>query len=517
MTYNILLTSYALSTIASLAMLVVSIYARSAPKSLYFSVLILAIFIFNIGYVFEVTATSLKTAFIATQVQYCGGPFIAPLVLLFVCEYCGIKIRMRSILLLLVIPAATCLLVLTWPLNGIFYTSVEFLSDSPVQRLVLQHSIYYYINQVYNVILPLTADVILIYNFFQRDKVFKKQSVMIILATVLPLLCIVFIRIVGAVGLDYDPTPIFLGLTCLLLGFSFLKFGLYRVAPIAREQIVESMSDGFVIIDNQGNFIDANIAAKRILPQLAMASAGIKMSEIEEIAWLSENDDSRDNEFSISEPDGSNKHYKLSETQIFKENRVIGRCIMFFDITNTKKLLDEVSLLAELDTLTGLMNRRSFFNNAEHLLEKLIESGDSACMMMMDVDFFKGVNDTYGHPKGDEVLKAIAEVLSSRLRNTDLIARYGGEEFCAFLPNITEQSAIYIAEQLRKRAQELVFSANESTFSITISIGLAFYDPSRHLTLDPFLSDADVALYDAKRSGRNMIRVMKQTEDFKWC
>ena len=125
-------------------------------------------------------------------------------------------------------------------------------------------------------------------------------------------------------------------------------------------------------------------------------------------------------------------------------------------------------------------------------------------MMMIDIDCFKAVNDTYGHPKGDEILKAIAEVLSARFRGTDLVARYGGEEFSAFLPNISEQSAMELAEQLRERSQKLEFSAESSTFRITVSIGLAIFNPASHLSFERLLADADAALYAAKKWGKRL-------------
>ena len=134
-------------------------------------------------------------------------------------------------------------------------------------------------------------------------------------------------------------------------------------------------------------------------------------------------------------------------------------------------------------------------------------------MLMMDIDYFKNVNDKYGHIKGDEVLKAVADVLSTRFRITDLLARYGGEEFCAFLPHISEHTVLDIAEQFREHIQELSFSAADSVFHVTISIGLAVYSPIHHSSLEALLSDADAALYAAKNGGRNAIYITKTIPD----
>jgi len=488
-------------------MLLVGIYARSAPKSLYFTLLSLSIFLLNLGFIFEIASSELTTAFMATQVQYFGGPFIAPFVLLFVLEYCGLNIKKRYVFALLIIPCIVCFMVLTWPLNGLYYGSVEFLTDGPIPRIVITTSPYYYVYMVYAAALPIAADVILLYYFFRGDKTFKKQSITIIVATILPLFAVVFVSILRVAGFDFDPTPVFLGITCPLFGYSFLRLGLYRVAPIAREQIVETMNDGFLIIDPHGGFVYANMAAKRILPRLSKASSGTKIKNIDEIAWICDSADERNNDFSVQQPDGAEKHYKLSETPITAAKKVIGRCIMFFDITQTKQLLDEVSMLAERDPLTGLINRRTFFNNGELLFGNLSRIGNASCMMMIDIDYFKKVNDNYGHPKGDEVLKAVAEMLSAHFRSTDLIARYGGEEFSAFLPYATVQNAVELAEQIRVLVQGLQFYADDTSFNITVSIGIAAIDPERHATLDLLLTDADAALYAAKNQGRNRIHV----------
>lgn len=503
---NLLSILYLAAAAVSLVMLIFGIYARSAPKSLYFTLLTLAIFLYNIGFVMEINATSLRTAVAAAQMQYLGSPFIAPFVLLFVCAFCGIEVKRLYVLTLLIIPVAACLLVQTWHLNGVFYRSFALVVEPALGRAVVSGSAFYIVFQIYNVILPVAADIILIFHFFRRDKVFKKQAALIVIATVLPLVSV--ISLIFGKGGAYDLTPIFLGVTCLLLCYSFLRLGLYRVAPIAREQIVEAMHDGFIIMDNQGNFIDANVAAKRILPQFGAISIGVKVSDVREIAWLCDPEEVRGNEFSVAGPDGLPRHYRISETDVTHAHKSIGRCIMVYDITESKRLLEEVSILAEHDTLTGLINRRTLFINGERLLGRITTSGGSACMLMLDIDFFKKVNDTYGHMKGDEVLKAVAEVLSSRFRNME-IARYGGEEFCALMSDIAESTALDIAKTMRERIEMLSFSGNDSTFNITISIGLVVFDPTRHLSLDMMIIDADTALYAAKNGGRNTIYIAK--------
>jgi len=488
-------------------MLILGIYARSSPKSLYFTLLKLAIFILNLGFIFEISSLTFTPAFTAVQLQYSGGAFVAPLILLFACEYCGVKPETKKILPVFVIPVAALLLVLTWQSNGLFFKTAILLTNGVVPRVITTGSAYFVIFHVYNATLSLVAEGILVYHYIHADKVFRKQTLLIIIATALPVVCAVIILLLNRLGLIFDPTPVIFGATCLILGYAVLRGGLYRVAPIGREQIVETMHDAFIILDKQTCFLDANIAAKKVLPQLATASAGIRTEDIEGLSWICGGSDACVKEFSMPDADGVERHYKLSETQITAANKTIGRCIMFFDITETKKLLDEVSHLAGSDPLTGLINRRKFFSSGALLFGNLARSGDNSCMMMIDIDYFKKVNDNYGHPKGDEVLKAIAAIMTARFRSTDLIARYGGEEFCAYLPYICEKDAFDLANMIRVLSNDMEFRSEDTTFRVTVSIGLAICDHSLHLSLDMLLADADAALYEAKNTGRDKVVV----------
>ena len=165
----------------------------------------------------------------------------------------------------------------------------------------------------------------------------------------------------------------------------------------------------------------------------------------------------------------------------------------------------ELVRMARFDELTGLYNRR-------YLLDRLTEEtlragryGSDLCILMMDVDHFKRINDTYGHLMGDKVLASIAEILNSTIRVTDLAGRYGGEEFCILLTETNVKGGHNVAERLRKRIAMRNFSPPEGDiFHVTCSIGLAQFD-RRISDQHAFLDLADRALYNAKNSGRDRV------------
>ncbi len=165
-------------------------------------------------------------------------------------------------------------------------------------------------------------------------------------------------------------------------------------------------------------------------------------------------------------------------------------------------LFQEVRNLAVVDDLTGLANRRRFFEVAERDLASCRRGGRPLTVLMLDLDRFKQVNDTYGHQTGDEVLRELAQRLAAEIRSTDILGRYGGEEFALALPDSDAEAAAQAAERLRAAVDGAPFLTRSGALPITISIGLADLHPD-DADLDALLARADQALYRAKRSGRN--------------
>jgi diguanylate cyclase (GGDEF)-like protein len=157
------------------------------------------------------------------------------------------------------------------------------------------------------------------------------------------------------------------------------------------------------------------------------------------------------------------------------------------------------------DVLTGVGNRRAFDERLDTELAKSAQQGDMVALAILDVDFFKRYNDTFGHPAGDAVLKQLAGLMKESCRNYDFPARVGGEEFAIILPGITRESALVIAERLRRSVQRAVWPNRQ----VTISVGVALAQPDDGA---PDLAErADIALYRSKRDGRN--RVTMATEE----
>jgi len=164
----------------------------------------------------------------------------------------------------------------------------------------------------------------------------------------------------------------------------------------------------------------------------------------------------------------------------------------------------EVELATYCDALTGIHNRKAYDERIAETLAHVQRYKIPASLMICDIDFFKKINDTFGHKVGDLALKKLAELLKERLRKNDFIARYGGEEFAIILPHTDLNGAIIAGEGIRAYIAKSVFSYKSQKIPLTISVGISFF--RKEDTIDTIFERADQALYAAKKSGRNQIK-----------
>lgn len=190
--------------------------------------------------------------------------------------------------------------------------------------------------------------------------------------------------------------------------------------------------------------------------------------------------------------------------------------VYFADRTLRKKFLlqQEIEELATIDVLSGLSNRRSFLEKGNDWIDLARRYHRSACMVILDIDRFKSVNDSYGHTAGDKVISAVANVLRKTIRRSDIAARIGGDEFAIIFPEMRTEDAIYTTEQIRSIIENIPFEIdNGRTVACTISAGIADYQPGiEDMDLISLMSKADDALYRAKNAGRNRIELNESPE-----
>lgn len=175
-------------------------------------------------------------------------------------------------------------------------------------------------------------------------------------------------------------------------------------------------------------------------------------------------------------------------------------------VNNSIEALENIQIItnqAQRDFLTGLYNRRYFFESMQNYMQR---GDESFVVAMVDIDNFKNINDTYGHDTGDKVIVALSQILLSGTSHHDLVARFGGEEFCVVLKNTTSENALNILDRLRAEVEaNKIYTENQEIISCTISIGAAKYEEDE--SLEDVINQADMKLYNAKNSGKNQVQI----------
>lgn len=188
---------------------------------------------------------------------------------------------------------------------------------------------------------------------------------------------------------------------------------------------------------------------------------------------------------------------------------VLGMLFWIREFRETRKELeqDNVNLkrAAAMDFLTELVNRRQAVRHLERERARARRSGESLGFIMIDLDHFKSVNDTYGHQAGDAALKHTADLLKTRARASDILIRYGGEEFLAVLPDTALPGAIELADSLCKRIQDNPLTYGDLEVQLRASFGVAVLPPDQDIDVKEMIGRADKALYAAKETGRNRV------------
>lgn len=193
------------------------------------------------------------------------------------------------------------------------------------------------------------------------------------------------------------------------------------------------------------------------------------------------------------------------------KNKITYLYIMVQDVTEIAAYENRLVEMNSRDGLTGVYNRKFFQSRLKEEFERYKRYNTPFSLIMQDIDFFKKVNDNYGHLAGDYVLKKFAATIISRIRGADIIARYGGEEFCCLLPETPLESAHTLADHIRKKIEEMVFEFEGIQMKITVSQGVAELHKKMD-SPDQLVKLADNALYEAKKAGRNKVIVMNYSQ-----
>ncbi|NMG55470.1 GGDEF domain-containing protein [Aromatoleum aromaticum] len=312
------------------------------------------------------------------------------------------------------------------------------------------------------------------------------------------------------------------GLLSLLLGIARLTTAPGRTdnSDAKFHSLANVAADAIITIDEHGTIQSFNLCAERMFGRSAESMIGQKLHPIIPERYRRLHDDGvsrvsrsgetpfdgETREFHALRKDGSEFPIELTVASWFGEDRRLSFIGIIRDITERKRLEAELRQLATTDPLTGILNRRRFTELTTQEIHRAHRLRHPLTLIMLDIDWFKRINDAFGHTVGDCVIQSLASACASELREIDILGRLGGEEFAVVLPELGASGSLEVAERLRQKVEGLQITLNDGRIvRFTCSLGVAVLKDTDQ-SPDTLLVRADNALYRAKRDGRNCVR-----------
>ncbi|MBU4215370.1 MAG: diguanylate cyclase [Actinobacteria bacterium] len=296
-----------------------------------------------------------------------------------------------------------------------------------------------------------------------------------------------------------DATPVVLVLTTLVWVWAERGTrGLASRRAITVHQVVEAIGDGIVVLDARGVVIVANSAAVELAGRHGVTGPLLGCSWREVLGDVDLPDTRRGGLVRSGD-----RVIDLRVTHLGTDGYQTGDVVVLRDVTESEAARHELAEQAVSDALTGLRNRRFYVERGQQLIDQAREEGLSVVAAMVDIDHFKVVNDTFGHPAGDRVLARVAAQVQRRARLRDAQVRFGGEEFLLLMVGETFDGALLRMEDLRRACAGIRVPTRGTEISVTVSIGVCAL--TEDLDAEGLLHGADVALYRAKDEGRNRV------------
>lgn len=492
--------------------LFLSLYTLSMRRSALvnaFSLLAGAVSVYAFGYGAELFSRQLAAMLIWSKIQYMGISFIPGLVLSIAIYYTGKQTVLNwfRLVLIFTIPLITLVARLSNPYHFLFYKTAVVAFSPAGPLLSIEPGPFYMIHIFYSNFAWAVASFLLIKFLVGAAPSYRKQTLSILIASSIQWIGYV-IYLLGLGPENIDLNPLLLSLSVPVYATGIFKFYLFNLVPLTRDTVFEKMKDGVLVVDPELRLVDCNQRCRSLLPEISSKNIiGENIRELlaghPQILEIFIMEQAVEVEILLAE--NNQPHvFKLSLFPLFdKRKRKIANILTFIDYTRQKKLMDELENMAIIDELTGINNRRHLTAQSKIEMIRSDRSGNPLSMLLMDLDHFKTINDTWGHQCGDMVLQLFANAVKTNIRGIDVFGRYGGEEFLILLPETDKTMAEETARRVCRLIADLPIYFETQSIKITVSIGVSGTWDMEKPVVEALLQNADKALYKAKSQGRN--------------
>ena len=473
--------------------------------------------IYDLGYALELLHSSVDGKLFSNHFQYLGLVFIAMFWFMLAYRYAHKSFRwtVAKALPFTVIPLMTLFFNLTFPFNGFFYSAYKIVEWEGMSLLILNKGFWYYINAAYQSGLVLIAGIFYYRTMTKSMGVEKKQARMLMILSFICFLMTFSTFLTNSTSpIDYG--PIVITVFSFLFLVTLFEYELFELLPSAYNNIFEAADYPIMILSDTFCVAKANRIAQTFFGDLLKDRYYMPIGKVFEPYTGFQDILTQSGKYSFKINYQGEGYYfiaNLSRLDIKRRGRKsdLGYLLFFSNETTHIKRIRNLEVESSVDPLTGTYNRRYFFKVAEYMAEKAAGNEKALSFIMLDIDNFKKINDTYGHQAGDHVLAATAAVIKQQLREADIFTRFGGEEFIVILPSTKPESALAIANRICSAVRETALTYQDKNFHLTISGGVTGSETVNQ-SINEYITLADKALYKAKDSGKDKVYLMLASE-----
>ncbi|NLI54068.1 MAG: diguanylate cyclase [Clostridiales bacterium] len=491
---------------------VVSVFAirnLSVAGSRAFLLQIVFVTIWSIGSLLEMLSQTEQEMLLWRNIEQIGVFFLPVACVYFAVDYARYDRMKKYVPLLLIIPVIAILLIFTDSSTHIMRTGYT-VSYSPIfgKALSVQQTGIGKVFVAYNYVLAFASLVILFVFSRQVSKGPRRQVMLVLVATGL-VFVLAFFKAAFLEGTRINLPIVTIYLPGgLILFYNLYKNDFFSVSPVARDKAFDVIELGILVTDGSGMIADINPCAVQILSAcfgIREKLTGRKMDDVfgafPDWVDLTSRFAAGETELHLTANDPCFIHIRVYPLQS-RRGPSIGSVTIMRDVTVLREQEFALKLKAETDSLTGLLNRESFMDQFAQELGNTAPTGAPVSVLMMDLDKFKGINDTYGHNNGDQVIRAFADLLRDALRHEDAVARIGGDEFAAVLPGVGGKEAVEIADRILIAANDRAVQL-DSELSVQLKLSIGICDNAIAKSEEEMLKCADKAMYMAKSKAGN--------------
>jgi diguanylate cyclase (GGDEF)-like protein/PAS domain S-box-containing protein len=518
-----------IAVILSAALAVQAWRRRPSAGAASVALLMVALAWWSFGYALELSSATFEWELFWTYVQYVGIVLSPAAWLLFAVDYSGRKraLTRRRLVMLAIEPVLALALVFTNDVHHLVWRSVESVDTAGFSALSRTYGVAFWIHTAYSYALLGIGAALLLGYLLRSPRLFRGQFIAALVAVAVPWVgSVLYVTGLNPFdGLDVSPLAFTLSGVCVVFGL--YRYRLLDLVPVARDALIEELSDGVIVLDAQNRVVDINPAAQHLLGRPFSDVVGKPMEAAFAPAL------GPDHPPVATAPDRTEVAFTVGSDRRYVELRVRplegprtpqgGSLLILRDVTEQRMMVERLceandqlvaaqrslEVQANTDPLTGAMNRRAILELLDQELSRAQRDATPLSIAILDIDDFKLINDSHGHYVGDEILRQLACRLRLFMRPYDSLGRVGGEEFLIVAPGVDELTTHDLLDRIRLEVSSRSFPVEKQELWVTVSLGGATYHTE---SAEMLYRLADDALYRAKAAGRNCCVTAGATE-----